>query len=273
MNDEQLTQRMREASEALQMLEASQARHLEAVSAALTTIGTSTEAEVVSLTATGASRRRRMVASVVAAAVIAPVGLAAASEGSVPGDALYPVKQISERVLVMFDSDVIAQHRIEEIEALESAGRFDSDLFEDARAALSELGADHPLWQRLASVTSGNDAGSVPSIDEDDDDDRSELDSTDVVVIAVELPDGSEATVTLSDDDLVGIELPTGWMVSETGDDGATLENDEYIVEIEVSDGTVELEVTQRGERESEDDDSADGTATTSSSHDDRSGT
>ena len=189
MNDEQLTQRMRAASDAIEMSDSAQAQHLEAISAALAAGADASDGTVVPLSSAKASRRRRIVASVVAAAVIAPTGLAAASESSVPGDTLYPVKQLSERVLVLFDSEVIARHRIEEIEALDTAGRFDPDLYDDAREALTELGEDHPLWERLASSTEG--AGD--SDDSDDtaigDDDRSELEPADETAVDTEITD------------------------------------------------------------------------------------
>ena len=272
MNDEQLTQRMRAASEAIQMSESSQARHLEAISAALSSVDATSDADVVALSATGASRRRRrIVASVVAAAVIAPAGLAAASEGSVPGDALYPVKQISERVLVIFDSDVIAQHRIEEIEVLEAAGRFDAELYDDARTALTELGEDHALWQRLAAAAPDDDNRTDQAIS--DDDDRSDDDAAGVVMVELALPDGAEATVTLADDELVSVDVPNGWILTEIDDDEATLESDGYIVVIELTNGSLELDVTDRGQ--SDDDDSDDTevetTSTTGVSDDDES--
>ena len=263
MNDEQLSQRIRTASESLQMSDSSQARHLEAISAALSSVDTtSTDADVVALSTASPSRRRRIVASVVAAAVIAPTGLAAASEDSVPGDALYPVKQISERVLVIFDSDVIAQHRIEEIEALEAAGRFDAELYDDARTALAELGEDHPLWQRLAAATTQDDNAIDRAIS--DDDDRSDEEEAGVVVVELALPDGTEATATLDDEELVKIHVPSGWIITEIDDDGATLENDEFIVEVELTNGSLELDVTERDHRRSDDDQTSE-TETTSS--------
>ena len=271
MNDEHLTQRMRAASEAIQMSESSQARHLEAISAALSSVDATSDADVVALSVTRASRRRRIVASVVAAAVIAPAGLAAASEGSVPGDALYPVKQISERVLVIFDSDVIAQHRIEEIEVLEAAGRFDAELYDDARTALTELGEDHPLWQRLAAAAPDDDNRTDQAIS--DDDDRSDDDAAGVVMVELALPDGAEATVTIADDELVSVDVPNGWILTEIDDDEATLESDGYIVVIELTNGSLELDVTDRGQ--SDDDDSDDTevetTSTTAVSDDDAS--
>lgn len=251
------------------MSDSSQARHLEAISVALSPAGTATDADIVPLSAARMTRRRRMVASVVAAALIAPAGLAAASEGSIPGDALYSVKQISERVLVLFDSDVIAEHRVEEIEALEAAGRFDAELYDDARAALTELGEDHPLWRRLAAATGHrHDDRSVS-----DDDDRSE-DDAGVSVEGLTLPDGGTVTATLVGNELLKLDLPPGWRLTEIDDDEATLEHDDYRVEIDVlSDGSLAVDVMDRLERSDDDGDSGDSvedeTSATDSEEDD----
>lgn len=262
MNDEQLTQRMRAASDAIEMSDAAQARHLEAISAALTT------AEVAPLSSARANRRRRVVASVVAAAVIAPAGLAAASDGSLPGERLYPVKQLSERVLVLFDGAVVARHRIEEIEALEGAG--DVDLYEDARHALAELGEDHPLWQRLAAATAQNDTGDDQTIS--DDDDRSEDDSAGTAVVELALPDGTKATFTIAGGGLEAVDAPSGWTVSGLDDDEATLESNDYTVEVEVlSDGTLSFDVTERGDEPASDDDESATTSTVDPTDDDES--
>lgn len=269
MNDEQLTQRMRAASEALQMSDSSQARHLEAISDALSSTA-APDADIVPLSAARAGRRRRMVASIVAAAVIAPAGLAAASEGSIPGDALYPVKQLSERVLVMFDADVIAQHRIEEIEALEATGRFDADLYDDARAALTELGEHHPLWERLASAAphDDHDGDSTPSAPVDDDDRSEDVPTTDFVV-ELALPDGTKATATLVDDALAGLAVPPGWTVAEMDDDEATLDHEDYIVEVRLSNGSFSLDVNERERLESDDDESSEAETTSATVSDD----
>lgn len=268
MNDEQLTQRLQAASEAIEMSDAAQARHLNAISAALAT--DSSNGPVVSLS-TATSRRRRIVASVVAAAVIAPTGLAAASEGSVPGEALYPVKQLSERVIVLFDSDVIARHRIEEIEALEDAA--ESSLIEDARRALVALGEDHPLWQRLASAI----AHDGPAVEltiagtTEEDDDGSEDDALAAAVEGVVLPDGTEALFTIVGHEFRSVEPPDGWTATALDDDGATLENGEYTVEIALRrDGSLAAEAFERTDRgaDSDADESEDSeAATTSANH------
>ena len=43
-------------------------------------------------------------------------GAALAAEGAVPGDLLYPVKIAAERVLLLVDPNIEAEHRIEELE-------------------------------------------------------------------------------------------------------------------------------------------------------------
>lgn len=60
---------------------------------------------------------KRVTAAVVALAVSLPVA-AIASEDSVPGDLLYPIKQAVEPLWTIVDPQVGARHRIEELEVL-----------------------------------------------------------------------------------------------------------------------------------------------------------
>ena len=62
--------------------------------------------------------RRRIAAVVAAVFVVAPAGMALAAEDAVPGDFLYPVKEITERVRSFVDDDIEATHRVEEVERL-----------------------------------------------------------------------------------------------------------------------------------------------------------
>ena len=92
-------------------------------------------------------------------------------------------------------------------------------------------------------------------------------------MVELALPNGAEATVTLADDELVSVDVPNGWILTEIDDDEATLESDGYIVVIELTNGSLELDVTERGQ--SDDDDSDDTevetTSTTAVSDDDAS--
>jgi len=86
-------------------------RHVAAVSAAIRT------APPASVPA-GFGLRRRIAAAVAAIFIVAPAGMALAAEDAVPGDILYPVKELTERVRSYVDSDVEATHRVEEVERL-----------------------------------------------------------------------------------------------------------------------------------------------------------
>ena len=66
----------------------------------------------------GFGLRRRIAAAVAAIFIVAPAGMALAAENAVPGDILYPVKELTERVRSYVDSDVEATHRVEEVERL-----------------------------------------------------------------------------------------------------------------------------------------------------------
>lgn len=63
------------------------------------------------------ARRLRLLAVAAATILLVPV-MALASERAVPGDFLYPVKQVFEPLVRVFDSDVAARHRVEEVEVL-----------------------------------------------------------------------------------------------------------------------------------------------------------
>ncbi|MEA3502482.1 MAG: hypothetical protein U9R47_06880, partial [Actinomycetota bacterium] len=66
----------------------------------------------------GFGLRRRVAAAVAAVFIVAPAGMALAAEDAVPGDFLYPVKEITERVRSLVDPDIEATHRVEEVERL-----------------------------------------------------------------------------------------------------------------------------------------------------------
>ena len=79
-------------------------------------------------------RRRRVAVWVAAAFSIGLPAAAVAAEGTVPGDFLYPVKLVVEPVRSLFDPDVAAVHRVEELERL-----FESDaLVSDIDRALNQ---------------------------------------------------------------------------------------------------------------------------------------
>jgi hypothetical protein len=81
--------------------------------------------------------------------------MAVAAEDSVPGDFLYPVKQVTERVRGFVDRDLAATHRVEEVERLlfERAPRAEiARAFERAEIAAAELADPTPLDSRLERV-------------------------------------------------------------------------------------------------------------------------
>ncbi len=63
------------------------------------------------------SRKLRFLAVGIALVLLLPV-IALASEGSVPGDFLYPVKRVVEPIATVFDADVVGERRVEEVETL-----------------------------------------------------------------------------------------------------------------------------------------------------------
>jgi hypothetical protein len=91
-------------------------------------------------------RRLRFLAVGIAILLLLPV-IALASEGSVPGDFLYPVKRAVEPIVEVFDVDVAAERRVEEIEILldrEAPAELIHDHVDEAREAVT----DH--WSELS---------------------------------------------------------------------------------------------------------------------------
>lgn len=115
--------------------------------------------------------RVRVPALVAATMMVLPIGAAVASEGAVPGDLLYPVKLMVEPLRSVVDSDVVAHHRIAELERLmdQPAGNDRVDVaVSDARSAIDELPADHRLrdeFDRLTDRVADRDILAVPPSD------------------------------------------------------------------------------------------------------------
>ena len=102
-------------------------------------------------------RMPRRLVYVTAALVIAilPTGAAIAAEGSVPGDFLYPVKRVAESIRSVWDSDVVARHRVDELQALVDRGldvQLLTDAIADAQHEVDSLVTDHPLRDRLTDL-------------------------------------------------------------------------------------------------------------------------
>ena len=103
-------------------------------------------------------RRRFTVVAVAAGLFVLPAGIAIAAEGSLPGDALYPVKQVTETVRSWIDDDLPAQHRVEELEKLVAADSSSDVIAEQLRRAadaVGELDSGHHLRSRLAGASAG----------------------------------------------------------------------------------------------------------------------
>lgn len=98
------------------------------------------------------SRRRWTVVAVAAALLALPAGMAFAAEGSLPGDALYPVKRVTETMRSWIDDDIVAQHRVDELEGLLAAGASTdriTDQIDRARIEVDRLDGDTDLGDRL----------------------------------------------------------------------------------------------------------------------------
>ncbi len=100
-------------------------RQLAAISGALESVGPPTKRHRL------AGWRRWMASVAVGASALVPAA-AAASDSAVPGDALYSVKRVLEPLVQLVNGEVVAEHRIEELEVLEvlELDRADQDVFD-----------------------------------------------------------------------------------------------------------------------------------------------
>jgi hypothetical protein len=163
-------------------------RHLDAIHAAL---AEAPDPAAVPLAVASSPRRRlrQRAAAALAGLVLAgaPVGAAVAAEGTVPGDLLYPVKQVTERLRSVVDHDIVAQHRIDEFETLLDRGADEATLARQmtrARLALDDLGDNEELQLRFQHAVGrmerhGEDAGNRPDGAGDTDAPRSGQDPAD----------------------------------------------------------------------------------------------
>jgi hypothetical protein len=131
-------------------------RHLAAIHSALA------EADPATAPAVAFSPRRRLRHRAAAAV---------AAEGTVPGDLLYPVKQVTERIRSVVDHDIVAEHRVDELETLLDRGADEETLARQmtrARLALDEVGDDAELQLRFQHALgrmeqNGDGAGNGPN--------------------------------------------------------------------------------------------------------------
>lgn len=123
-------------------------------------------------------RSRLVLAGIVASVLLLPIGGAIAANDALPGDPLYPVKLATEPILSLFQSDVAAAHRVEELDRIVRGERDDVlviDAVVNAEDAVRHLPADHPLrieLDRIRERITDEQSGTT------DGDSREERDST-----------------------------------------------------------------------------------------------
>ncbi len=96
--------------------------------------------------------RTRLAAAAAAFMVFAAPAAAIAAEGALPSEALYPVKRLTERMRSLVDDDIIAIHRVEELETLlerEASADAVVSASSDAAEAVAELEESGELMLRL----------------------------------------------------------------------------------------------------------------------------
>lgn len=85
--------------------------------------------------------RQRLVLGVALTLLLLP-GLGLAAERAVPGDTLYPVKRLTERIVAVVDPDVVAEHRLDEAERLLRSDRPRDQLEAHLEQVLEQAGRE-----------------------------------------------------------------------------------------------------------------------------------
>ena len=118
------------------------------------------------------SRRRpvRLAALVAAGTLLALPGAALASQDAVPGDLLYPIKRATESVVSVFDPNIQAENRVEELEIVVDRGAAQDEIADrlaDAELATTDTDTPAELLARLDRVRErvGADSGEPGSQD------------------------------------------------------------------------------------------------------------
>jgi hypothetical protein len=128
--------------------DAAAARHKADISRALLSVD--------AVTPHGVPRWRMRVPALVAAAmVVLPVGAAVAAESATPGDILYPVKRIVEPVVSIFNDDIVAAHRVDELARIvDDPVELDRipTAVSDARVAVASLPLGHELRSEFRAI-------------------------------------------------------------------------------------------------------------------------
>lgn len=113
---------------------------------------------------TDASRRSWLLAAAVAAFLAGSAAVLGAANSALPGDGLYGTKRAMEQVVGLVNSDVAAEHRVAELEAL-IARRAEPAVIRSSQIRLLEtlasLADDHGLRERERQLVLG--ASSTPS--------------------------------------------------------------------------------------------------------------
>ena len=107
---------------------------------------------VVPLRQRASTALRWAAAALVILGVLVPSAVVVAAD-SLPGDLLYSVKRAAEPLLAVFDDEVVARHRIDEVVSLRDQERPSDRALEDATRAVDDLPLDSPLRNQLTDLS------------------------------------------------------------------------------------------------------------------------
>lgn len=155
--DRGLTERLKKANEQLRISPEVRDRHRLAIMAELD--GPS----IVTPRRPAREHRPRRMALVAATLLIGPIGVLFASSGAVPGDTLYSTKRTLEQVISVFDDELSAGNRLDELGELidrDAAPVAITKAQDDAFSALREFEPDHRYFHQYEDLVLGARRGS-----------------------------------------------------------------------------------------------------------------
>lgn len=178
----------------------------------------------------GPTRRVLLVAAAAVAFLAGSVSILLAANAALPGDGLYGTKRAMELVIGIVNDDVVAEHRVDELEEFISR-RAEPDAVMAAQIrmfdALAALADDHTLRARERQLVLGTES-SPPRVDRAVDWDRGEtfessLLDGELVVVERRLSSDGTFRYELS---ITGNHLTTGesgrWRIYDAGNDDST---------------------------------------------------
>ena len=194
-SDDEIVRRLREANRPLTVPAEVRRRQVAAITSVLDSPAHLVPGANAAAPGTIPLKQRWLLAASAAAIALLPTIVALSANGALPGDRMYGLKRVYEQAASVFDDDIRATNRVDELEVLIDRGDR-PDLIVEARLRATEevrwLPAGHQLKQHLERLALGWGEGS--------DDLEYDVDWEEGATVQSSLPDGELLTVAYAGD-------------------------------------------------------------------------